>query len=162
MKTEQHLIAYKRKLREVKDFAKDVMFTRMVMQNIADLIPLDRLKMEKTYWHAGVTIRPKVNEEGKEIPFPPDEFDKLIGRLARAFNNEPTLTIDKDKMDGTFWLYPKMLNEWHQSVIVEVIIGNTEACDIDYVEEVVKVPKLTGFCKALAEKKYIVKEPVNV
>ena len=49
MKTEQHLIAYKRKLREVKDFAKDVMFTRMVMQNIADPVSYTHLTLPTIY-----------------------------------------------------------------------------------------------------------------
>jgi hypothetical protein len=54
-------------------------------------------------------------------------------------------------MVASFWLRPKMGDLYGESILLELMVGNTEKCDIEVIKEEVEVTKLTGYCKQLKE-----------
>jgi len=126
-----------------------IMVGRMVADNIADLIPKGWEMQHNNYY---LSFAPA---EGSGITAA--DLDKLGAKLARAFNCEPKKTITADVIDFTWWVYPTFMNkwDWKESVMIEFKIGNTEKCDFIVKRKMQKISEPTGYCKALAEKKYL-------
>lgn len=144
---------HKRALKAVRTNATKTMLTRMVAQNIADLIPAE---LQATYSGYGVKYTPA---EGATVT--PDQFDKLVAKLAKQLNQEPRKSIYPSTISADFWVYPVAFrkNEWLEGVNIEITIGNTEKCDFVVRRRMQQVSEPTGYCKALLEKKYLATEP---
>lgn len=150
------LLAEQRKQMEVhaterRRLGEQIMVTRMVADNIKDIVPKG-WAMQVSSWGAHITLEPP---EGTAL----DEVVKQAGKLAKKLNKEPTKSINRGEINITFYLYPTFMEKtmWRCSCAVGIYVNNTEACDIEVVEEMQPVKKiiLTGYCKALVESKYL-------
>lgn len=149
MKTADFLEQFKYARKAVRIVAKATMFSNMVAQNIADMFDS---KWEITPTGYGVKVRP-----AKDVVITPDVFDKLCGKLAKAFNKEPSKQVYPETITADFWVYPTAYSrsEWGQSVNIEISVGNTEKCDFVVKRKMQKISEPTGYCLALKEKKYL-------
>lgn len=88
-----------------------------------------------------------------------DKFDKIIAKLSIAFNKQPYMYIGKDRAEATFYLYPRLCDEYNHfrntSIVLEVSVGNSEKCEFIETTRIVTDLEPTGYCKALQNKKYI-------
>ena len=149
MKTADFLIGFKRARKEVRNTARKAMFIKMVAQNIADLIPVTWQLTNTPY---GIRYKPV---EGTVIT--PDVLDRLLAKLAKALNYEPSKSVSPDTITAVFYVYPTAYNkaDWTEGVNIEFTIGNTEKCDF-VVKQITRVEsEPTGYCKLLKEKKYL-------
>lgn len=153
MKTQDFIPSLQETKRKVRKMGMIMMLSKMVADNIADLIP-DQWEIIPFGFVSAFKIQPK---EGIEITA--DKFEKFVYKLARAFNKEPNISIDESIMEADFYVYVSGGNSdfagRYESVMIEIIVGNTEKCEIVYKEKMTKVAELTGYCKALKEKKYL-------
>jgi len=136
-------VYYRKQLREV---VHRIMIARMIAQNIAELIPAG-WELQQGSW-ATLEYKPA---EGSSITVA--DMDKACGRLARKLRNEPTRTVGKDKIDFTFYLYPRTGD--YSCTMVSFLIGNSESCDFEVKRKMQKTYVPTGYCKKLAEAKYL-------
>jgi hypothetical protein len=152
MNHKEHLEQLKSKRNEIKEFSKKVMLTKMVSDNISDLLPKG-FEIKPYGYFSGIKIVPIEN-----INIPVDDFDKFIAKLAKIFGKEPYMNVEETTINATFFLYPSMQNKENSwpNVMVNIRTTNTEACDFVYEEQTHKVVKLTGYCKQLQEKKYLI------
>jgi hypothetical protein len=155
MKTADFLNGFKRARREVRSTARKAMFIKMVAQNIADLIPATWQMTNTAY---GIRYKPI---EGTVIT--PDVLDKLLAKLAKALNYEPSKSVSPDTITADFYVYPTAYNkaEWTEGVNIEFTIGNTEKCDFIVTQVTRDESEPTGYCKLLKEKKYLLKMEAN-
>ena len=150
MKTNDFLQQYKNQKRQFLQYVKCVFANNMVLQNID--VPEGWVAEAHTF---GVRITPQWID-GNERPVLADEFDRVVRKISRNFRSEPSIEIDKERMNADWWLYPKFERKTVMyPVNIDLRCGNTEACELIEKEVVVKKYELTGFCKALAEKKFV-------
>jgi hypothetical protein len=149
MKTAEFLNDHKNALKAVRRNSNKTMLTRMVVQNIADLIPAE---LKATYSGYGVKYTPV---EGATVT--PDVFDKLVAKLAKQLHQEPRKSVYPSTISANFWVYPVAYSrhDWGEGVNIEITIGNTEKCDFVVRRKMQQVSEPTGYCKALLEKKYL-------
>jgi len=159
MNHKEHLEQLKSKRNEIKEFSRKAMLTRMVADNIADLIPKG-YEIKPYGYFPGIKIIPM---EGINIPI--NDFDKFIAKLAKIFGKEPYMNVEEHSINASFYLYPTMNingvdwidnnNSWPH-VMIDIRTTNTEACDVVYEDYTSKRAILTGYCKQLQEKKYLI------
>ena len=140
---------YKEKLRDVRFCARRIMFKNMIFQNVIDLIPKG-WNIEPIDWGYGYKLKPDAN-----IDISLADFDKIITKFAKMINKEPSVSISEDYMEASFGLSTNMNHEFYYSVYFEFVVGNTEKCDFETVTEEIKKSVPTGYCKLLAEKKFL-------
>lgn len=136
---------------EVKNRVHRIMLARMVLDNVSEYIS-EVWKVRLRNYGTAISVTPI---DGLDIK--PDLFDKMMERFAKKTNCEPDKFIDKDYIEYSFTYYPSFMKnrDWSGSVAIEFKIGNSEVCDVEVVNELRPVTKLTGYCKALAEKMYL-------
>jgi len=154
MKTNDFLNEYKRLKSTFREDVAKMAFGKMVAQNIESLLP-KQWKMEPDGWKGDIRITPK----GDALTA--DRFDKLLAILSRNLRTEPTKRIDAKQLYAFFVLYRRDpdrpgFSDWNVSIRIEIKAGNTESCEIitETVTETVERTTLTGYCKAIAEKRY--------
>jgi hypothetical protein len=153
METKHFLNELQNRKRSVIELGRQIMLSRMVADNITDIIPIGWKITPRDTW--GLRLSPEEN-----VVVTADQFDKIISKFARTFNKEPRVNINTDIMDGSFWVYPggqhigKDNFRW-ESIMIEIVVGNTEKCEFIYKRKMNKQAQLTGYCKILAEKKYL-------
>ena len=155
MKTNDFLSAYKFKTAELKAIARKINFGTEVSQNIESLIP-KQWTIKGDNYGGDIRIYPKA--EGLTA----DRFDKLLAILTKALNIEPDKDIDVKTLHACFHRFrAKSFGSRHKDysclIRIEIIAENSERCEIitEEVTETKMVTRLTGYCKGLAEKKYL-------
>jgi vacuolar-type H+-ATPase subunit C/Vma6 len=153
MKTTDYSSEFKRVKEMTKALIKEITFSKMIADNIRDLIPKE-WKLEMDGWHGDLRISPA--QEGLTA----DKFDKLLKKLSLALRVEPEKSIDNDILNARIHLYgkkPDGYTEWDRRVCIEITAKNTESCEVVITRknELVERVELTGYCKALSEKKYL-------
>ena len=151
-----------------KDVANNVKYWR----NHIQILVRDYLFSKMTAWSMQHLINPgfkiEVTDNVKVIPynkkFSPkaDEWDAQVSRIAKWIGREPSKIITKERMEATFFICTTkhVKNDiwgirWAASIYIYITSVNSEDCEIEEVEEVVKRQKLTGYCAALETKKYL-------
>jgi hypothetical protein len=140
--------------KHIRTVVRDHLYSKMIAWSIAHLI-LPGFKIE-------------VDENLKIVPynklFPPkaDQWDAQVEKIAKWLSREPSKNITKDSMEAHFFVYntkyqkeDKWKERWSATCYVYISSTNSESCEIEMVKEVVEKPKLTGYCAALATKKYL-------
>jgi hypothetical protein len=142
--TRQDLNQFKELRRQQKLYIRRIMFRHMVRDNIADIIPKDMEICDDSWYEAELKIRYK---ESKDITA--DVFDKVVAKLSKKLRSNPSLYVSQHSLDATWSFRFNGI-----SVRVCFASNNSEACDV--IEKVVERHEyeLTGYCKALSEKKY--------
>lgn len=114
-----------------------------------------------------VTDNVKVIPYNKKFSPKAHEWDAQVAKIAKWIGKEPEKNITKDRMEAHFFMYnskyekiPTWKVRWTASIYIYISSVNSELCEIEEVEEVVKRQKLTGYCAALETKKYLA-EAVN-
>ena len=127
-----------------------LMITRMVADNVADIIVPFGWELKKTF-SLCVHYEPAA---GSNITI--TDLDKLAAKLSKVFNTEPYKNLSRDVVDFTFYLHPRLGGDWQVcGTRIEFVIGNTEACEVETIDVVRQETQLTGYCKALSDKKYL-------
>jgi hypothetical protein len=137
--------------KERQSLATQITATKMVADNITDIVPKGWV-MNVASWGAHIDLVPP---KGTGI----DVIDYHAGRLARQLNVEPKKNVTQNEIIITYYLFPSFETRqgWRTNVAVTIYTGNSEKCDVEVVEEMQPVKKtvLTGYCKVLAETKYL-------
>ena len=144
---ESHLVSeYHSRKRSLRELSSHVALTRMVYHNINDLIPRQ--------WNVEITgekyikISPAVNNVDAS------QFDKLTAKLAKAFQKQPYMHVDRDSFCASFYVYP-FREGWNSKYVsIDITTDNKENCDFIETESVVKSYEATGYCKVLQERQY--------
>jgi len=144
---------YRDRLKQARKVGKKMFIERMVAQNIRDIIP-GCWKIEYMGYVTGLHISP-INKDASLV----EEFVKLTKKLAKTFQKEPYMNVDKEQLNASFYCYlgfNKEFSPW-ESVLIDVFVGNSEKCDIIVTKtmEEVEHQELTGYCKVLKEKKFL-------
>jgi len=130
----------------IKRTVQDYLYSKMIAWSIQHLI------------NPGFKI--KVTDNVKIIPYNPkfqpraDQWDAQVQRLAKWLKDEPSKYIAKDIMEAEFFMHIRS-GKSRGAAYVHVSSENTEQCEIEMIPEIVERPKLTGYCAALNEKKYL-------
>jgi hypothetical protein len=141
--------AVKKAQAALKDASYRIMLTRMVADNIADLMPKG---WEIKPYYYGTAVHFNAVDEKITLA----DLDKLATKLAKAFDTEPMKLIGTNTVNFTFYLYPKNgAKQCPTGTRLELTIGNTEKCEVETVDVIKKETKLTGYCAALEAKKYL-------
>jgi len=105
------------------------------------------------------TINTDIEIRPKERMITADKFDKQLSRLSRYLKEEPYKSIDENSLFASFHSYFD-INDYRSHIGIYLISTNSESCDIVTREETVTktetIKELTGYCKALSEKKYLI------
>jgi len=153
MKTSEFLHEYKIIKQQLDILVRDVSFGKQVSDNIRDIIP-NGWKLEPDNYRGDIRITP-INEN-----MTAEQFDIALSKLARVLRIEPYKDINETNLSATFHLYrERHLGTKHGSnghVRIEINLKNTEACEVIYKRKMQKVAVLTGYCKALNDKKYLI------
>jgi hypothetical protein len=152
MKPKDFRDEYRRYKDYIKEFSKKMMLSRMVFDNLSDLIK-NGWNMMPYSGYSGIRIVPC---EGITIAV--DDFDKFVAKMAKIFRKEPYMNVEENSINATFYIYPNMnddTNNWPH-VMIDIRTDNTETCDVTYEEYTAKRAIVTGYCKALQEKKYLI------
>lgn len=150
MENRKHdIIKYKETLREVKVCARRIMLKNMIFQNVSDLIPKG-WNTESLGWGYGYKLKPNT-----DMNISLADFDKIMTKFAKKINTEPHVYISEDHMEASFGLCTNMNSEFYNSVYLEFVVGNTEKCDFETITEQVTKSAPTGYCKLLAEKRFL-------
>jgi len=149
MTTHELLYRYKRVKIALQDEIHKIMLTRMVSDNLRDIIPQD-YNIGITDYATGVKISP-VNDD-----YSVDNFPKMTKKLSKIFGKKPSVNIDQSTMCATWWVYPDPYGKFQadNQVRIELVFGNTEKCEVVYKEETYQVTELTGYCKMIKERCY--------
>ena len=119
-----------------------VMLCRMAADNIRDIVP-DYLNIEPNKWVPAILIKPKDENATADI------FENATKKISQKLHEKPDIEITKEKLKATWWF-----NFKEAMIKLELYFGNTEQCEIEYTEETIQVPKLTGYCAKLKEMQY--------
>lgn len=143
--------AYVNRKNEVRELTRRIMLNNMVADNLADLIPKSKWDLQSHGWQ---WMRYYATE-GTTVA----DLDKLGAKLAKAFGKEPSISVTKDYVVFTFWLYPNMGDKKanYPNISLDFCIGNTEKCDFVETEVLEKRYEPTGYCKQLKERLYLTK-----
>lgn len=138
----------------IKTVVRDHLYSKMVAWSIQHLI------------NPGFKI--EVDENVKIVPynkkFSPkaDQWDAQVERIAKWIKTEPSKNITQDSMEAHFFIHNTKYHKevrwserWTASSYIYISSTNSESCEIEMVKEVVERSKLTGYCAALAKKKYL-------
>ncbi len=140
MKTKDFLNHYKHAVKVVRTVTKRIMLSNMISQNLDDLLK----GCEKEPWpYSAYGLRIKIPNIAL--------FENRVKKFRKIFHQSPHVEINKEYMVASFWLRPKMGDLYGESILLELMVGNTEKCDIEVIKEEVEVTKLTGYCKQLKE-----------
>jgi hypothetical protein len=146
----RYIADYKHQLRYVKNVGTKTMLSRMIIQNIQDIVP-DKWEIDYSTYDYGITLKPKGN-----VDIQIDEFEKTIAKLARKFNKEPYVSVQKESLSASFYLYTRYNDKYsNQSICIDITTDNKEKCDFETIEEINTVMKPTGYCKLLSERKFL-------
>ena len=144
MNTITFLDSYRSAKRELRREISKIMLSHMVMQNIRDILP-DWIRMEP------YERIPQIIKLIPTIEINAEQFDKFVAKFSKKINRKPKVKIG-DEFEASWYLLPKLNENFWIGVSLEFTTGNAEKCDITYKDVVIKEPVLTGYCKALAEK----------
>jgi len=152
MKTSNFLNYYKILRKRVRRYCTSTFLAKMVADNITDLLlPGWTINAD---WSGDIQISPKEDNATA------DQFDRMLKKLSRVFNYEPSKNIDSSSLFASIYFDMPVTID-HDSdkirITIYVISKNTESCEIveREVTETKKVFELTGYCKALNDKKYL-------
>jgi hypothetical protein len=140
--------AYQQMKKEMHSLSMKIMLTRMVVQNLADVIPDKKWKLIRYGW----SWTRYEAREGTTIA----DLDKLTKKLAKIFNEEPSKEIMKSSVVFSWYIRFRLDDRVMPSVLVELAVGNTESCELIEKEVLTKTYELTGYCKQLQEREYLV------
>lgn len=131
--------------RWANDEARMFTYAKMVADNMEHLI-MPGFKME-------VGNRVRVIPYNKKFPPNVKQWTDQVAKIAKWMRKEPNTQINKEKVEADFYVYfPK------RGTNIDVVVHsvNSEACEMEMVEEVVTVAKVTGYCAELKKRKYLV------
>jgi hypothetical protein len=136
--------------RNIKTTVQDFLYGKFIAWSIEHLI-LPGFKIEVT---DNVIITPYNPKFQPSV----DLWDKQLAKLAKWFDKEPEKNITKEKMEAHFFecIHTGIYSaRWRGAVYVYLKSNNTEACEVTTEQVLVERTKLTGYCAALAEKRYL-------
>jgi len=142
------LDAYQQQKQELRNLTMKIMLTRMVLQNLADIISPKQWKLEKYGW----SWTRFVANEGTTVA----DLDRLAKKLSMIFRNNPSKEIMKTSIVFSWYIRLKLDDKVLPAVLVELVVGNTESCELVEKEVIEKRYELTGYCKQLQEREYLV------
>jgi hypothetical protein len=127
----------------------------MVSQSI-DFLP-EGWEQKTVYGCWSIEIRPTLLPDGTERPVMADEFEKVVQRITRWYRQEPSISISESYMAANWYVRPCFAEGSNsQSVNLELKCGNTEKCDLIPKAVARMEYELSGYCKILSEKKFLV------
>jgi len=149
MKTADYLSKFKNLKTEIRIMAHKVMLSRMVADNLRDIIPT-AYQIEPVSFSYGVRISPV--DAGMTV----DHFPKLTARLTKIFHRKPSVEVSKEYMTATWWIYPGFEEKFisDNQIRIELVFGNTEKCELIPKTLTYEGYELTGYCKAVKEMNY--------
>jgi len=156
---EDFINSYKNAFRQAKEGLRNIvlsiMMSKMVFDVLNEIVP-SNWAIKPDYWRGDL----RVTSACEEIKPTPNELDKLVAKIAKYFNTEPSISIDENSVSASINIYrSKKLGsystEYGAAVTIAISTSNTEKCEITYKRKMRKIPILSGYCKELAEKKYL-------
>lgn len=148
MKNDLFIAPYEYKKEQIKDFAKRMMLLRMTYENVKEFLPKDWILEPMRPYNMAIMIKPP-----EDVNITIDEFEKIVARIAKKLNLQPDIRITEYILEATFYCYVR--HNLYISAPIDIVVGNTEKCEITYTNRVVSERTLTGYCKVLAEKQFI-------
>ena len=136
----QHRLEVDSRKRGLKTVAKDVMYLKMLLDNISEYI-MPGFDISMNYWRITLKAHKKTTVK---------DFYNQVDILARILNKEPTKTVNKYDFNAWFWLF-------NSEISIHITTENTEECEIIEIQEIVTQTKYeaTGYCKEVTERKHL-------
>jgi len=155
MKTTDFFKGYQNLKRETREYAKRSFYANMVSQSL-DFLP-EGWEQRSVCGCWSIELRPSLLVDGTERSVMADEFEKVVRRISRWYHAEPSVSIDPSYMVANWYVRPCFAEGGNaQSVNIELKCGNTEKCDLIPKAVARMEYELTGYCKILSEKKFLV------
>lgn len=125
----------------VRETVRRMGLAKMVGQNIESDLP-KYLKVSMNPWIPAVSIKPVDDDATADL------FERSVRKISRLLG-KPSININNSKLEATWYTHPQFDRNTFDSIMVDLTFRNTEACEIEYVDEIVKRPRLTGYCAKL-------------
>jgi len=149
MKTTEFLSKYRSIKEMFRELSRKVMLTRMVADNLRDVVPT-AYKIDPVQYSHGIMISPV--DPGLSV----DNFPKMTKKLAKILHRKPSIDITPELMTAVWWTYPTMgeIGRTSNQIRIELVFGNTEKCELIPTKVTVESFELSGYCKQIKEMEY--------